>query len=82
MERVPNECLGQPAGGGGLSETGSDPGDSLLETESALDNMSMDGRDNGGGTTPDDETSQKPALRYPQELSTTSTCGTQFLWER
>ena len=59
--------MGQPAGGSGLSETGSDPGDSLLETESALDNMSIDesreDKDNGGGSTPDDETSPKPQLR-------------------
>ncbi|XP_067942274.1 serine/threonine-protein kinase D3-like [Watersipora subatra] len=96
VERVPNECLGQPVGGSGLSETGSDPGDSLLESESALDSMSIDEgreeRENGGGSTPDDDSSPKPQLspvnslniplmRLVQSVKHTKKTGSKYIRE-
>lgn len=64
VERVPDECLGLPASSG-LSETGSDAGDMLLENDSALDAMSLDEEreDRANGSTPEDETPPKPQLR-------------------
>ena len=78
-DRVPNNCLGLPTGGGGLSETGSDAGDALLDNDSALDAMSMDEeKENGGGSTPEDEPSIKPQLRFV----VLPICGSGIAWDR
>lgn len=58
--------MGSPAGGSGLSETGSDVGDALLDNDSALDAMSLDEEredKENEVTTPDDESTSKPNLR-------------------
>lgn len=58
--------MGAPAGGSGLSETGSDAGDALLDNDSALDAMSLDEEredKENEVTTPDDEPNNKPNLR-------------------
>lgn len=67
VDRVPNECLGQPAAGNTLSETGSECGDALLDNDISLDAMSLDEEredKENDVTTPDDETTPKPSLRY------------------